>query len=329
MATKTLEENVNQAVNDFKEIKAKIVEKGVQIESGTPTSAYPQKIEELHQKAVDDTADIAINAVNEQADRLETRLNGNSTESQGMYDKVFNDGYSVGVVDGKQAERDLLWDNIQNNGKKTVYNNTFQFWHSEVFYPKYDIKPTKMASIFEDFDADKTQNPTLDLVERLNFLGLTFDTSKCTNWTSAFFRCSIARIGIINAKKANSPFNSVFYCYYGHTIDKLILPDDVDAVYGNLFAWDKNLVNIEIEGTLGGKNITEFGLHYCPLSKSSIINFVNVLSDTTTNKSITFNTNAVNTAFETSEGAKDGSTSEEWQNLIATKPNWTVALATP
>ena len=29
---------------------------------------------------------------------------------------------------------------------------------------------------------------------------------------------------------------------------------------------------------------------------------------------------------KTSEGANDGNTSEEWLNLIATKPNWTITL---
>jgi hypothetical protein len=34
---------------------------------------------------------------------------------------------------------------------------------------------------------------------------------------------------------------------------------------------------------------------------------------------------AVNKAFETSEGANDGKTSTEWETLIGTKTNWTIA----
>jgi hypothetical protein len=57
------------------------------------------------------------------------------------------------------------------------------------------------------------------------------------------------------------------------------------------------------------------------LSKDSIISIINALSTTTSGLSITLSKVAVNKAFETSEGANDGSTSAEWLNLIATRPN--------
>ena len=41
---------------------------------------------------------------------------------------------------------------------------------------------------------------------------------------------------------------------------------------------------------------------------------------------VTFSQTAVNKAFETNEGANDGSTSTAWRELIATRPNWTFAL---
>jgi hypothetical protein len=64
------------------------------------------------------------------------------------------------------------------------------------------------------------------------------------------------------------------------------------------------------------------------LNKESIKSFVNALSPTTTDKVLTLHKNAVNAAFETSTGAKDGENSEEWVNLIATKSNWTITLTT-
>lgn len=47
MATKTLSENINQAISDFKGVKQAIIDKGVEIPSGTPTSEYGAKIGEI------------------------------------------------------------------------------------------------------------------------------------------------------------------------------------------------------------------------------------------------------------------------------------------
>lgn len=47
MATKTLSENINQAISDFDGIKQAIIDKGVEVPSGTPTSQYGEKIGEI------------------------------------------------------------------------------------------------------------------------------------------------------------------------------------------------------------------------------------------------------------------------------------------
>jgi hypothetical protein len=62
------------------------------------------------------------------------------------------------------------------------------------------------------------------------------------------------------------------------------------------------------------------------LSKASITNVIEHLSPTATGQTATFAKYAVNKAFETSEGANDGSTSAEWNALIAPKSNWTISL---
>ena len=51
------------------------------------------------------------------------------------------------------------------------------------------------------------------------------------------------------------------------------------------------------------------------------------LSTTTTGLTVTFSKTAVDKAFETAEGANDGSTSPEWLALVATRPNWGIGLA--
>ncbi len=62
------------------------------------------------------------------------------------------------------------------------------------------------------------------------------------------------------------------------------------------------------------------------LSKASLTSAVNGLSSTAEGLTVSFSTTAVNKAFETSEGANDGSTSAEWTALANTKTNWTIAL---
>ena len=47
MANKTLSENINQAISDFSGIKQAIIDKGVEVPSGTPTSQYGTKIGEI------------------------------------------------------------------------------------------------------------------------------------------------------------------------------------------------------------------------------------------------------------------------------------------
>jgi hypothetical protein len=71
----------------------------------------------------------------------------------------------------------------------------------------------------------------------------------------------------------------------------------------------------EVEGTIG----TSIVLGSCPLDKGTILRVYDALSTTTTGKTVTFKKTAVDAAFETSKGAKDGSTSPEWLALKATR----------
>ena len=65
------------------------------------------------------------------------------------------------------------------------------------------------------------------------------------------------------------------------------------------------------------------------LTAESIQSIIDGLNEEVTGQTVTLSKTAVNKAFETSEGALDGSISEnsEWFNLIATKTNWTITLS--
>lgn len=94
--------------------------------------------------------------------------------------------------------------------------------------------------------------------------------------------------------------------------------------FGNMFYGCSALTNLTIAGSI---NTSEMNLKSATkLSKASITSVVNALSASASGKSITFSKTAIDSAFETSSGAADGSTSDEWLNLIATKSNWTISL---
>ena len=77
------------------------------------------------------------------------------------------------------------------------------------------------------------------------------------------------------------------------------------------------LTNLVIIGTIQSAN---FNLQYSTaLTKASITSVVNALSSTTSGLTVTISKTAVNNAF-------GGSTSQEWLDLIATKPKWTISL---
>lgn len=66
--------------------------------------------------------------------------------------------------------------------------------------------------------------------------------------------------------------------------------------------------------------------HSVDLSKDSIISLMVCRSPEASGKTLTFNKEAVDKAFETSPGTADGSTSAEWLSLVEAHSNWTIAL---
>lgn len=75
-----------------------------------------------------------------------------------------------------------------------------------------------------------------------------------------------------------------------------------------------------------GKINVSISFEWLALDKASTKSIINALSNTATGQTLTLNIAAVNTAFETSSAAKDGSTSTEFAALVATKTNWTIVL---
>ena len=223
---------------------------------------------------------------------------------------------------GKQAERDLFWDNFIARKNAENYLYAFAFWTPDMFYPTKDITPKASCQHMFYYFGE------IDLAERLNKCGVKLDFSNVPDNTThdrmynVFAFSNITRIGEVNV--SNASLSCAFYsCKKLKTIDKVIVSENTR--FNSDWTGCTALENITFEGTIA------YGLAFAQstkLTKSSIENIFSCLSDDTTDKNLTLSKTAVNNAFETASGMADGSTSEEWLNLVATKPNWTISLST-
>lgn len=231
------------------------------------------------------------------------------------YDTAYEEGRLAGVEEGIKSEYDRFWDAYQQNGNRTNYRCAFgNQWTDDIFMPKYDIIPQGAwtgSSMFK-------YSSLTDLPALLKRAGIVLDTSKETHMDDMFREtaCTAPCIDMTSATYVNL----MFFYYYGHTVEKLIVHEGIEWV--SAFQNASNLKNITFEGTIG-KSID---LHWSPLSKESILSVFNALSASSEGQTVSFSRAAVNTGFETAAGAADGATSEEWLALANTRSNWTIAL---
>ena len=220
---------------------------------------------------------------------------------------------------GMQTEYDRFWDAYQNYGNKTTYNSAFFEWDEKIFYPKYDIKPLTVSAMFQYFN--RYGGNLLDLKKRLEECGVVLDCSNSYGVVSYMFYLAyvsvVPELNLAGTGNLNQTFDSSKI----ETIEKLIVGEK--NTFTKTFDNCAELINIVMEGTIASS--VSFP-HSNKLSKNSIVSILNTLSSTVTGQTLTLNSEAVNTAFETSFGVADGSSSEEWTSLVASKTNWTITL---
>lgn len=212
---------------------------------------------------------------------------------------------------GKQAEYDAFWDSYQST---SIYPNRCgpahfagAGWNNDTFKPKYDIKVLNGYFLFYNC------NVRGDLVEILNELGVSLDTSKMRNAFYLFSNSHFSRVGEINFRNMNHPSftTNAFSTPTLITIDKLIVAESA-TFHSSTFTSATGLKNITIEGPIADS----INFKDSPLTKASITSVINALSSTATGLTATFKKSAKEAAF----------TADEWATLIATKPNWTISL---
>lgn len=216
---------------------------------------------------------------------------------------------------GKKAEYDAFWDAYQDEGGRTSYESAFsRGWNDEVFQPKYDLICTYCPRMFQ-------YSKIVELKDILDKSNVVLDVSGCDTILQMFQGAMCRHIPKIDASNVTSA--NYAFAGYGEgaeIIDKLIVSEKCS--FNHAFLESRKLREITFEGTIGNN----IDLCWSPLSKASILSTITALSDSTSGLTASFSLTAVNTAFETTAGAADGSTSEEWTTLIATKSNWTISL---
>lgn len=240
------------------------------------------------------------------------------SEGGGTDDGSYDEGYA----DGRQAEYDAFWDGYQDYGNRIDCDAMFanQGWNDTTFKPKYDIRPRSASKLF-------SYAKITDLKGILESQGVVLDMSNVEymNYIIESNACTITRLPELKMTRINNLSYFISNAEKLISVDKVILKNDGSQTLGsNTFRNLKALEEIRFEGVIGKAGIDL--QHSTKLSHDSIVSIVNALSTTTSGLSITLSKTAVNTAFATTTGGTDGSTSAEWTALVATRANWTISL---
>lgn len=222
-------------------------------------------------------------------------------------------------ADGAEKEKKRWWGIYQENGNRASYHSAFYFWYTDAIEPQFDITPTNATNMFNNTKASDGKNISLPDIEARN--GIKFDFSKCTTFSGMITYGVVEDLGFIDMRAGTNGTNSTFA--NSSTLKRLsiAIKEDGSQNFSGCFDYTRELEDFTVVSGVFGSNLNFQWAHY--LSKASITNIINHLSDTTSGLSVTFSYNAVFNAFV---DKSTGTLGSEWRDLIATKTNWTINL---
>ncbi len=225
------------------------------------------------------------------------------------FDEGVAEGKEIGYNEGHNAYGDLIWEALQDGGKRTDYKRVFYNWDkfTECFKPKYDIKPVgSVAEMFANI------NQYISIPNVCSSRGIVIDFSKATEFRNILQGSAIWHFGVVDCSSATTLDHAFNLASSLQKIDKLIVHEGITS-YSACFANTSLLKNITVEGTIAGTGI--FLSAHKGLSHDSLMSFIYALKDysgTSTTKTITFG--SVNLAKLTDS-----------EKAIATERGWTLA----
>ena len=223
---------------------------------------------------------------------------------------------------GQKSEYDRFWDAYQDNGNRNIYYRAFcgAGWNAETFKPKYKIVPTSGVTpaqyIFASFGSHSVSgapNAAVDFTELSNMV----DFSKATSVTYAFESAWIKNL-TVDFSSATAMV-STFARSNGGDIDNLTIKvSEKCTSFGSAF--NNRADTTTIIFTDDSVIAASISFQWSPLlTKESIASIIRALSAVASDKTVTFSKAAKEAAFTDEDGM-------EWATLIATKPNWKIAL---
>lgn len=177
---------------------------------------------------------------------------------------------------GKKSEYDTFWDSFQQNGNRTSYWSCISGggWTNDNFKPKYDMRPTDAYWMFRN-----AANIKLDLVHRLNELGVELDFSNCTDLQYTFTNTGFTRIGIVDARKTPGLLQTFMSSDALVTIEEIKLKEDgtTQSLSNYPFSGCSSLENIN---SITGYITSSVSFSGSPkLTHATLINIINALYD--------------------------------------------------
>ncbi len=253
--------------------------------------------------------------------------------SQRLYDLIEsvtdNSSIDTAVNDARlAAERQAKVQFWNGYAGRSDFDHAFAYpgWNNTTFQPTRNINASNVDNMFGEKGVVSSISATITNLDSALAVYDVYIIISDTSLSETFSGCS--SLVYIDRLKFNKTITSMSYTFEACSKLKEIrmpIPVGNNTSFSNPFYGCKELVEVRFEGEiynngLGFKDSTK-------LSKASWQNIISCLSTTApSGRYIGGSLASVNAAFETSKGANDGSESEEWLNLIATRPNWSINL---
>lgn len=218
-------------------------------------------------------------------------------------------------ADGAENEKKRFWGIFQ---ERTNWLYAFYQWRVDNIDPQYDVVPLSASNMLQGIIAYNGKKLNIPEIEARN--NIKFDFSKCTMFANMIAWSEVEDLGFIDTTSA-SALNSLLSNSSTLKRVSLAIKEDGSQDFSGCFEYTRELEDFTIVSGVFGSNLNFQWAHY--LSKASITNIINHLSDTTSGLSVTFSYNAVFNAFV---DKSTGTLGSEWRDLIATKTNWTINL---
>jgi flagellar biosynthesis/type III secretory pathway protein FliH len=301
-----LEDNIDRAISDIGSIKNLIIDHGISVPTGTPSSTYDETISQiiidertmgyvdgesagyenglnagiLQQQSIIDGHLTDFNEIKDAVNQEDKEYILNDTPTSDYAEKInlaivetseekYADGYSEGQAFGIEQGRKAECEEFWKVFQNEGKRANYQYAF-QTGWNQHTFKPKYdmiLTNCNNMFGGTFGNNSGLDL--RKSAIGITIDFSKCTSFNNCFsyaYDSSVVAIGTIDTRKATSLANMFNSAYGLHTVEKLILKDDGSQTYLDM-SNASALENITVEGVVG----SDISFKSSPLTKASIM----------------------------------------------------------